>query len=61
MSQASERERVILDLLNSLSDLGFDIEDCVFEWDPELERWIVSDTSHAAVLSSSREHAEGPK
>jgi len=55
MSQASERERVILDLLNSLTELGFDIDDCVFEFDPELQRWIVSDSTHAADFS---QHAE---
>lgn len=55
MSQASERERVILDLLNSLSDLGFDLEDCVFEWDPEIQRWIVSDTDGRSELFRQRE------
>lgn len=58
MSEASERERVILSLLDSLTDLGFDIEDCVFEFDVEMQRWIVADSEHAALLSSA-EHAEG--
>lgn len=57
MSEASERERVILGLLDSLTELGFDIEDAVFQYEPELKRWVVFDAEHAEILSSS-EHAE---
>lgn len=54
MSEANERERIILRLLDTLTYLGFDLEDCVFEWSVSEERWIVSDASHARVFTEAR-------
>lgn len=56
--RATERERIVLSLLDQLTELGFDMDDCIFSFDPELGHWIVSDAEHAEFLLSQTEHAE---